>query len=174
MPLGVVLLSLAWVPARGVEGLFSTGIRLQGSVDFEPGNDFLLGPELGYSNFYLARHRLQLKFSYLTSRLEQVFRENILRQDYFLFTPMWHFRRDRLFDPILQLDMGYTRYDVEFDEFKGFLDNDAWIAALQVGLNINLAEGEFGAYYHFGYNFFIPKSSGVLPGVFAVGVWKHL
>lgn len=165
---------LAAVSLAGAgEGLWSVGMRAQGYYDFEPGQDWVVGPELGYSNYNLAAHRLQLKAAYLTSRLEQVFRPNILRQDYFLFSPVWHFSRNGFFDPTVQADLGYTRYDVENAIFED-LDNDSWIAALQVGFALNLAQGRYGLFYHFGYNLITPESSLVYPGVFGLGLWMMI
>jgi hypothetical protein len=89
------------------EGLWGAGMRLQGEVDLEPGHDYFWGPEISYSNFNLASHRLQFKFAYLTNRVEKVFHEGLIMQDYFLFTPTWHFRRNALFDPLLSVDLGY-------------------------------------------------------------------
>ena len=133
----------------------------------------MTGPEIGYSNYDVGAHRLQLRAAYLTSRLEQVFRPNILKQDYFLFSPTWHFNRNGFFDPIVQADMGYTRFDLESDIFSD-LDNDSWLASLQVGFALNLAQGEYGLYYHLGYNFITPESSNVYPGVFGLGLWVML
>lgn len=148
-------------------------MRAEGYYDLEPGQDWVLGPEIGYSNFNLASHRLQLKAAYLTSRLEQVFRPNIYRQDYFLFSPVWHCNRNGFFDPTLQMDLGYWRYDTEYGIFKD-LKNDSWIAAAQVGFALNLAQGEYGLFYHFGYNFITPESGLVFPGVFGLGLWMML
>ena len=148
-------------------------MRTQGFYDFEPGQDLFLGPEIGYSNYNLAGHRLQLKAAYLTSRLEQSFRPAILRQDYYLFSPVWHFRRNRFFDPTFQADLGYWRYDLESDIFKD-LENDSWVASLQAGFSLNLYQGEYGLFYHFGYNLITPESSLILPGVFGVGFWVML
>jgi hypothetical protein len=168
--LGAALLAAA--PAAA-DGLWSFGLRMQGVVDFEPGQDLFEGPEIGYSDYGLFAHRLQLRAAYLTSRLEQAFRPAILRQDYFLFSPAWHFRRTSLFDPMVQLDLGYWRYDTESRIFKS-LDNSSWMAAAQVGLALNLFQGEYGLYYHFGLNFITPDSGLLYPGVFGVGFWKLL
>ncbi len=149
------------------------GLRTQGFIDFEPGNDWMSGPEIAYSNYDLGAHRLQFRAAYLTSRLEQVFRLNILKQDYFLFSPTWHFNRNGFFDPILQADLGYTRYDTEYAWYQG-VDNSSWLAALQLGFALNLFQGEYGLYYHFGYNFITPESSNVYPGVFGLGLWVML
>lgn len=166
------MFSLASAAGAG-EGLWSMGLRTQGVVDFEPGQDLFEGPEIGYSDYHLFAHSLQLRGAYLTNRLEAVFRPNIIRQDYFLFSPVWHFRRNAFFDPTLQTDLGYWRYDTESEIFKD-LDNSSWVASIQVGLALNLFQGEYGLYYHFGYNFITPDSGLLFPGVFGVGFWKFL
>lgn len=168
------LAALALAPAvRAGEGLWTLGLRMQGVVDFAPGQDLFEGPEIGYSDFNLFNHGLQLRAAYLTSRLEQAFRPDILRQDYFLFSPVWHFRRKAFFDPTLQADLGYWRYDIENDLFKD-LKNSSWVASVQAGFALNLSQGEYGLYYHFGYNFITPDSGMLYPGVFGIGFWKIL
>ncbi|MBW8889129.1 MAG: hypothetical protein JF616_15350 [Fibrobacteres bacterium] len=157
--------------ARAGEGLWSLGLRTQGVVDFEPGQDLFEGPEIGYSDYNLFSHSLQLRGAYLTNRLEAAFRPAIIRQDYFLFSPVWHFRRRAIFDPTLQADLGYWRYDTESEIFKD-LDNSSWVASIQVGFALNLFQGEYGLYYHFGYNLITPDSGLLFPGVFGVGFWK--
>lgn len=167
-------MALALAPvSHADEGLWSLGLRTRGVVDFEPGQDLFEGPEIGYSNYDLFAHSLQFKAAYLTSRFEQAFRSHILRQDYFLFSPVWHFRRNAFFDPTFQADLGYWRYDVESDLFKD-LDNDSWVASVQVGFVLNLFQGEYGLFYHFGYDFITPDSGLLYPGGFGVGFWKML
>jgi hypothetical protein len=167
-------LALLASTACAQEGMLSVGVRSQGTLDWEPGQDWMVGPELGYSNYDVFAHRLQFKAAYLTNRAEAVFRPNIIKQDYFLFTPQWHFRRSRLFDPIAQMDLGYSRYDIENEAIFGSLDNDTWIAAIQLGLAVNIDQGRYGLYYHLGYNLITPPSSLVFPGVFGVGFWIML
>jgi hypothetical protein len=142
-------------------------------VDFEPGQDLFEGPEIGYSDYNWFTHKLQLRGAYLTNRLEAAFRPNIIRQDYLLFSPVWHFRRSAFFDPTVQADLGYWRYDTENEIFKD-LDNSSWVASIQVGLALNLFQGEYGLYYHFGYDFITPDSGLLFPGVFGFGLWKIL
>jgi hypothetical protein len=180
MPFPSILRTLALVLAligAGLadEGMWSLGLRTQGTVDFAPGQDWFTGPEVGYSNYYMASHKLVLKACYLTSRMEQVFRPNIIRQDYYLFTPQWHFRRGAFFDPVVQVDLGYSHYDIENEAIFGdVLDNNTLIAAAQAGLAVNLAQGRYGLFYHLGYNFITPQSSLVFPGVFGLGLWFML
>jgi hypothetical protein len=156
------------------EGIWSLGFRTQGYWDLEPGNDYILGPEIGYSNYNLAAHKLQFRFAYLTSRLEHAFRENVLKDDYYLFSPIWHFRRNDLFDPTIHVDLGYMSYDVENEKIFGDLDNESWIASLNFGLGLNLSGGEWGFNYQIGYNLITPESGHVYPAVFGIGFWKML
>lgn len=158
--------------ANAQEGLWSLGLRTNGTIDFLPGNDYFMGVEIGYSNFNLGAHKLEFKCAYLTSRLEQVFRRNVKKQDYYLFSPLWHFRRNNLFDPILKADLGYTRFDIENEKIFRDLDHDSWVAALNVGLNLNLGQGETGLYYQVGYN--LIQTSTLYPVVFGIGIWTML
>lgn len=160
--------------AEASEGMWSINLRTQGTVDFKPGNDYFLGPEVAYSNYHLAGHRFQIRGAYLTSRLEAVFRPNIIQYDLFLLSPTWHFRRNAFFDPTLQADLGYARFDVENEALFGYMDNDTWISALQPGLNLNLGQGRYGLHWHFGYNFNTPEGHLIFPGVFGLELWWML
>jgi hypothetical protein len=166
---GICPMAQAW----DAEGLWSFGFRSQGFYNLSPGNDYFIGPEIGYSNFNLAAHRLQFKASYMTSRLEKVFREDTPQQDYFLLSPVWHVSRNGFFDPTLQADLGYARFDPGSRK-AGNMDKDAWIAALQAGLALNLFQGEYGLFAHFGFDFAAPIRDEDYPGVFGVGLWKML
>lgn len=155
------------------EGIWFAGLRTQGVVDFVPGNHFIEGPELGYSNFDFGGHRLQFHAAYLTNRSEQVFRKNLLKVDYYLFSPEYHFGRNSLFDLLLKMDLGYYHYAIPDSRFDA-LNNSSWIAAPKVGLGLNLKQGQFGIDYHLGYNLIVPQSGFVYPLVFDIGIWMVL
>jgi hypothetical protein len=158
------LLVLAAAPAGAGEGLFSVGLRTQGFVDFEPGNDYMNGVDLGYSDYRLAAHKLEFKLAYLTSRPEAAFR-NVLRMDWFLISPIWHFRRKNLFDPTVQFDFGYHRYDTE--GFEG-LDNSTWTWGAKAGLALNFSGGRYSLRYAFGYQQATSESSLIYPLPFSL------
>lgn len=177
-PFGCLAALILWLaalaPVSAWEGLWSAHLRTQGTVDFKPGNDYFTGPEIGYSNFGLAGHSLQLRAAWLTTRVEHIFRPNILKYDMFLLSPTWHFRRTALFDPTVQVDVGYARYDVEYEEIFGDLDNTTWLASLQPGLNLNLAKGGYGFHYQVGYNFITPEGHLFYPLIFGLNFWMLL
>ena len=156
----------ALAPVSAGESLWSLQSRTQGTVDFKPGNDYFTGPEIGYSNYALAGHSLQLRAAWLTTRMEQVFRPNILKYDLFQFSPTWHFRRNALFDPTFQADAGYIRYDIENEKIFHVLKNTAWLLSVQPGLNLNLGKGRYGLHYQVGYNLFTPAMQLRVPGRF--------
>ena len=160
-------LTVAVVPAQ--ESVWSLGLRTQGYVDFEPGNDYMSGFDVGFSHRQLFSHRMELQAEYLTSRIEAAFRE-ILREDWLLFSPVWHFRRDRFFDPTLQLDMGYWRYDIENEAIFGKLDNDSWVYGGKAGFRLNFFRSRYNFHYAIGYQAATSESNKIFPLPFSVGV----
>lgn len=155
------------------EGIWTAGLRMQGVVDLLPGNDFIEGPEMGYSNFDLGSHRWQFKAAYLTTRLEKIFQKNLTKIDYYLFSPEYHYGRNWIFDPLVKIDLGYYHYSVSAPVFN-VLNNSSWIATPKVGLGLNLKQGQWGIDYHLGYHLIVPRSGLVYPFVFDMGIWIML
>jgi hypothetical protein len=167
--LATFLLScVPYAQATDRAGIWSFGTQTRGFIDLEPGNDYLVGFDAGYSPTGFLRHRLELRAAYLTSRPEAAFR-NVLRQDWFLFSPVWHFRRHRFFDPTVQLDLGWYRYDVENEAIFGDLENSAGIRALQVGFELHFLK-RYAFRYSFGYQTAGAASSIVYPMPFTAGL----
>ncbi len=163
--LGFLFLFYA-LPVRSGEGLFWAGLRAQGFVDFEPGNDWMNGVELGYSNYNILRHQLEFQGAYLTSRPEAAFR-NVLKSDWYLFSPLWHFRRKEWFDPTFQVDMGYFHYDYESELFKD-LQNTTWTLGCKTGVAFNFGGGRYALRYAVGYQFASEASSLIYPIPFSL------
>jgi len=151
--------------------VWSVGVNTQDIVDFEPGHDWMWGPEIGFSHQQIFSHRLEFQTQYLTSRLEAAYR-NILREDWFVFSPIWHFRRDRLFNPTLQADFGYNRYDTEFDWARS-LDNSTWFYGAKAGLRLNFFESRYNLHFAFGYQQALSESNVVYALPFSFGI-SHL
>jgi hypothetical protein len=158
-----------WVakPSAG-EGLVAWQFRGQGTVDAMPGNDYFIGPALSYSNFYLFTHRLQLQATWLTNRPEAAWRPGVPVQDWVLFSPLWHWNRNGFWDPIFQLDMGYTWFDPEGLD----IPHSDYILAPAFGLNLNLYQGRYGIQYLVGFQ--THSSSLVSPGMATLSFWGLL
>jgi len=164
LTLGLVLLpGSRWADAG--EGLMAWSFRVQGTVDMRPGNDYFAGPSLYYSNYNVFNHKLQLGASFLTNRPEAAWRRGVPVQDWYLLTPLWHWKRNGFFDPTFQMDMGWTWFD---DEGLG-LDNTAFIVAPSLGVNFNINQGRYGLHTCLGYQAI--TSSLVNPGLALVEIW---
>jgi hypothetical protein len=167
---GLCVLLLTWAPARAGEGLLAFGLRGQGFIDLRPGNDYYLGPSLSYSNYHLFSHKLQLQATYLTNRPEATWRPGVPAMDWYLVTPLWHWRRNAFFDPTFQVDLGWAYFD---DEGLGLDENNpTFIVAPAFGLNINLMQGQYGIHFNVGYQALV--SSMVYPLVSSIQFWGML
>ena len=146
------------------QGRWKAGALLQGTVDAAPVSDLLYGLQAGYSDERMFHHQYELQASYLTSRL-QAATDNSLAQDWFWVSTVWHFRRQKLFDPVVQLDFGYQRYDLENEEiFGGYLDNDTWVYGAKAGFNLNFGRKRcYSIGYAVGYQQASAPSSYVYP-----------
>jgi hypothetical protein len=151
-------------PVAG-EGLYVWQVRGQGTIDAMPGNDYFVGPSIGYSNFFLFHHRLQLQASWLTNRLEAAWRLGVPTQDWVLFSPLWHWNRNGFFDPIFQMDMGFTWFDPEGLD----IPHSDYILAPAFGFNLNLYQGRYGIQSLVGFQ--THASSLVNPGMATVSFW---
>ena len=156
------------LPIHAAENRWTAGLILQGSVDFEPGNDYLYGPQAGYSNDQMFHHKLELDFAYLTSRPETAFR-NVLKQDWFILSPTWRFRPQRFFDPIAQLNLGYQRYDLESNIFTGYLNNHTWVYGAKAGFDLSFGKARrYSLNYRLGFQQSSEQSSYVYPLPFSL------
>jgi hypothetical protein len=156
------------------EDHWSLGVTAQDYVDLQPGQDWVLGGRLGYSNYNLFHHRLEFMGMWETSRLEALFRENIYRQDYYLAGAEWHFRRTSLFDPTVKAITGLHHYDIEFPRLFGDLNNNTWVAGAGLGLNLNFKNGSWGVQGAFDYLHAFEASSLVFPLNLSFILWKTL
>lgn len=135
-----------------------------------PGNDYYLGPTFNYSNYHLFGHKLQLQAAYLTNRPEAAWRQGVPTMDWYLISPIWHWRRNSFFDPTFQLDLGWAYFD---DEGLGLDENNpTFIVSPSFGLNINLMQGQYGIQAKVGYQAIV--SSMVYPLVSGVHIWGML
>jgi hypothetical protein len=125
------------------------------------------GVRAGLSGDMLLANHPRLSLSYTTSRLEAL-AGNALKKDNILLTLGWHFRPGRLIDPFVDVDAGWTRFDLEDDVVFAQLPNTAAIADLRVGLECCLLDGWIRPWASAGYS--VLWSSTVYPFVCALGI----
>ena len=83
--------------------IFDVGIRLQQTVNLYNEN----GIAVNYSCKRLKNDKLYFGFSYVTSRLGTALNSNAIKQDNYLVSAAWYFRRKPIIRPFGRLNTGY-------------------------------------------------------------------
>jgi len=83
--------------------VLDVGIRLQQTVNLYNEN----GIAFNYSCKKLRNDKLYFGFSYVTSRLGTALHSNAIKQDNYLVSAGWYFRRKHIIRPIVRVNTGY-------------------------------------------------------------------
>jgi len=126
---------------------FTAGIRLQKTHNLY----FENGITADYTCAKLWDKRIHLGFSYVTSRLGTAFHSNALKQDNYLGTLQFNFRRKKILSPIVKLNTGYFYVDLENPIFSD-LPHTSALLSIEGGILINL-KLPIRIALTFGYNF---------------------
>ena len=105
------------------------GIRIQKTQKLYWENGFTLD----YTCSKLWNKRIHLGLSYITSRLGSAINSNAIKQDNYLFSASYHFRRNSSLQPIARLNLGYFYADYE-DPIFNTLDNTTFLVSIDAGL----------------------------------------
>jgi hypothetical protein len=117
------------------DGRMVAGMHIEQNSSLQP------GVEVGYSRPDLLGGHPRFTASYSTSRLSVAFGSNGLAKDRFLVGAGWYFRPERVLDPYVQLEIGYTRFDRDDPDLFALLDNSAGILSLLFGLEAHVGGG---------------------------------
>jgi len=146
--LGFLVFSFVGLSAQGDSIAFNreikAGIRIQKTQKLYWENGF----SVDYTCSRMWDKRLHLGLSYTSSRLGSAIGSNAIKQDNYLFSVSYHFRRTKALHPFVQLNTGYFYADYEspiFDE----LDNSSFLVSIDAGL-----------YYEFHFPLTIGLSAG--------------
>jgi len=102
-----IIITMAIQSAKAQSSVLDLGVRLQKDVGLYSEN----GISVNYSNQNLMPDRLYFGFSYFTSRLGTAFNSNAIKQDNFLLSASYYFRRNRILRPFVRLNAGYFDAD---------------------------------------------------------------
>ena len=105
------------------------GIRVQKTQKLYWENGFAID----YTCSKLWDKRIHLGFSYVTSRLGSAINSNAIKQDNYLLSAAYHFRRNASLQPIARLNIGYFYADME-DPIFNELQNTALLISIDAGL----------------------------------------
>lgn len=83
--------------------VLDVGIRLQQTVNLYNEN----GIAVSYSCKRLKNDKLYFGFSYVTSRLGTALNSNAIKQDNYLVSAAWYFRRKHIIRPLVRVNTGY-------------------------------------------------------------------
>ncbi|MDB5123396.1 MAG: hypothetical protein JWP94_1525 [Mucilaginibacter sp.] len=133
--------------ANAQSSVLDLGVRLQKTVNLYSEN----GIAVSYSDKGLLADRLYFGASYATSRLGTAFHSNAIKQDNYLVSAAWFFRRDHVIRPFVRANGGYFSasyggkiFDV-LPHSSPLLSSDLGIS-FQTGLPVKIATS-------LGYNF---------------------
>ncbi|MBO0933014.1 hypothetical protein [Fibrella aquatilis] len=116
-------------PAQAVGPTLDVGIRLQKSIGLYAENGILIQ----YTSPKLARQRLYVGISYVTSRLGTALGTNAIRQDNYLVSAAWYAKPHWVIRPLARLNVGYFKADYSSEIFNE-LPRTSVLAQPEVGL----------------------------------------
>lgn len=103
----IILMAVALKSALAQSSVLDVGVRLQKTVNLYSEN----GIAVSYSAKGLWADKLYFGASYATSRLGTAFNSNAIKQDNYLVSAAWYFRRDHVVRPFIRANGGYFSAD---------------------------------------------------------------
>lgn len=115
--------------ANAQTSVLDVGIRLQQTVNLYNEN----GIAVSYSNRRLKPGRFYFGFSYVTSRLGTAISSHAIKQDNYLLSAGWYFRRHHIIRPFGRLNIGYFSANYGHKIFD-FLPRKSLLLSTDVGI----------------------------------------
>lgn len=124
----IILLLVATLSAKA-QSILDAGLHFQKAIGLYYEN----GVSLSYSNKKLMPDRLYFGFSYYTSRLGTAYHSNAIKQDNYLVSAAYDFRRNHIIRPFVRLNTGYFSADYGSPIFD-VLPSKTMLASTEVGV----------------------------------------
>jgi hypothetical protein len=143
----VIFMAAGLHGALAQSSVLDVGVRLQKTVNLYSEN----GIAVSYSDKGLLADMLYFGVSYASSRLGTAFHSNAIKQDNYLVSAAWYFRRNRVIRPFIRANGGYFSADYGekiFDVLprsSALLSSDLGVS-FQTGLPVKISTS-------LGYNF---------------------
>ena len=152
----LIILSLAFISLNGQN--LNLGVKFQKTHSLYWEN----GISAQYSFKTFKPDQFYIGFDYVTSRLGSAFSSNAIKQDNIVASIAWHFRKNKPFRIITELNFGITKADLEEEIFSD-LPSSAKILAPEVGVAYNFKNYPVVANLGFGFNINV-GNGGESPG----------
>jgi len=120
------------ISANAQQSILDVGFRFQKTVNLYQENGFTIQ----YSDARLKYDKLYFGFSYFSSRLGTAFRSNAIKQDNFLLSVSYYFKKEKLIRPFTRLNLGYFSADYEYAIFED-LQNNSLLLSPEFGISVN-------------------------------------
>ncbi|CAN5427172.1 hypothetical protein BH09BAC6_BH09BAC6_04060 [soil metagenome] len=121
----VSLATICWQGVTAQSSTLDVGIRLQKTVNLYYEN----GIAVAYSDKALMPDRLFFGFSYVTSRLGTAINSNAIKQDNYLLSAAYNFRKGHIIRPFLRANTGFFAADYGNKQFDGLPRTSLLLAA---------------------------------------------
>jgi hypothetical protein len=132
-PLFIAFLFILSVsPTFAQDKFLLTGIRLQKTHNLYYEN----GVTFDYTQQKYLNTKIYIGFSYVTSRLGTALNSNAIKQDNYLIQVGYHFRKDKIICPVLQLNTGYFYADYGSPIFD-VLPHSSMLLSFEPGIFLN-------------------------------------
>lgn len=95
--------------------------------------------------------RFYIGFDFISSRLGSALGNNALKQDRYIFSASWLFRKNKAFQIYSRLNTGYFYADLEYDFFDD-LPNTAFLLSPELGLSYSFKEYPIAVNFGSGFN----------------------
>jgi hypothetical protein len=125
----VLLIIMSAHYAMAQSSVLDAGIRLQRDLGLYSENWIAVN----YSDKNLMSDRLYFSFSYFSSRLGTAFNSNAIRQDNFLLSFAWYFRRKHVIRPFVRANFGY--FSSDYPEIFDILPHSSLLFSTDAGLS---------------------------------------
>jgi len=155
----LIILTIAAVHcANAQSSVLDVGARLQKDIGLYTEN----GMSINYSNKNLMPETLYFGFTYVTSRLGTALNSNAIKQDNFLFSPAYYFRRNKVIRPFVRLNAGYFAADYGSSIFD-VLPRKSLLASTDEGISVQ-TRSPLKISASIGYNFIYGNGINNVPG----------
>lgn len=146
----LVLSFLSFLPPLQLfaqESILDVGIRVQKTLNLYWEN----GISAQFSHKNLKPDQLYFGISYASSRLGTALNSNAIKQDNFLFSSSWFFKKEKALRPMTRMNLGYFIADYESSIFD-MLPNSSILLSPEIGLMYANKKQPVKVILGFGYN----------------------
>jgi len=153
-----LLFFTGYLAANAQNSVLDVGIRMQKEIGLYYENGFTLN----YSYKNLMPDKLYFGLTYVSSRFGTAINSNAIKQDNFLFSPAYYFRKNHLIRPFVRVDVGY--FDADYgSKIFDVLPSKTLLLSSDLGVSVQ-THCPLKLSASLGYNFITSNGTNNVPG----------